>query len=159
MDISTLYSHPFVDAIVKHYEGWFPSPYLCPANKWTIGWGHLCRREHPPITQEGMGTVYLMSDLAAALAAVERQCPVVVHGPVHRLAALTSWTFNLGEGNLASSTMLKRIHDGAWEEAGKEMLRWNRAAGADGVKRVLPGLAKRRNSESHLWLTGEVKIF
>lgn len=158
MHIVEIYIHPFVDAI-KHYEGWFCRPYLCPANKWTIGWGHLCDRDHPPITKEGKGTDYLMSDLAIALAAVERQCPELAEGPPHRILALTSWTFNLGEGNLASSTMLKRIKAGALEEAGKEMLRWNRAAGADGVKRVLPGLYNRRRSESHLFLTGEVKIF
>ena len=33
-------------------------PYICPAGFWTIGYGHLCAPDHPPIT-EAEAEVYL----------------------------------------------------------------------------------------------------
>ncbi|MFN3980161.1 MAG: lysozyme, partial [Caldilinea sp.] len=26
-------------------------PYICPAGYWTVGFGHLCDPQHPPITK------------------------------------------------------------------------------------------------------------
>ena len=37
-------------------------PYICPAGFWTIGYGHLCDPNHPPITQEE-AEAYLARDL------------------------------------------------------------------------------------------------
>ena len=28
-------------ALIKHYEGFYSKPYKCPANYWTVGYGHL----------------------------------------------------------------------------------------------------------------------
>ena len=153
-----LFYHPYID-IIKHYEGWVSRPYRCPAGKWTIGWGHLCEAAHPPITPEHLGITYLREDLGEALSGVERLAPFLAEGPEQRVVALTSWVFNLGSGNLASSTLLRRLREGRWNDAASEMLRWDKATGPDGVKRVLPGLVKRRQSEAHLFLTGECKIF
>lgn len=150
-------NHPMVE-VVKHYEGLFLKAYKCPADKWTIGYGHLCSANHPPITR-AQADAYLRQDLTIAVNAVLRQAPCVLEQPIQRLAALMSWAFNLGEGNLQSSTMLKRIKEKRWEDAAKEMLRWNKATGADGIKRTLKGLVVRRQCEAHMFLTGEVKIF
>ena len=49
-------------------------PYVCPAGYWTIGWGHLCDQNHPPVT-EAEGETYLAADLTTALAATLRYCP------------------------------------------------------------------------------------
>lgn len=76
----------------------------------------------------------------------------------HRFEALASWVFNLGATNLSASTMLKRIKEKRWEDAAREMLRWDKAT-VDGVKKTLPGLTKRRQSEAHYFLTGEVVLF
>ena len=27
--------------LIKHYEGFYSTPYLCPAGLWTIGYGHV----------------------------------------------------------------------------------------------------------------------
>ena len=37
-------------------------PYICPAGYWTIGYGHLCQPDHPPISEEE-GESYLAVDL------------------------------------------------------------------------------------------------
>ena len=60
--------------------------------------------------------------------------------------ALTSWTYNLGVGNLQSSTLLKELNSRKYIAAGKEILRWNKAGG-----KVLAGLTRRRESEAKLW--------
>ena len=42
-------------------------PYVCPAGFWTIGYGHLCKSKHPPIT-EAQAEAYMARDLQSALA-------------------------------------------------------------------------------------------
>ena len=79
-------------------------PYVCPAGFWTIGYGHLCDAKHPPITMEE-GEAYLAADMADALRATLRYCPVLATEPEGRLAAIVDVTFNLGAGRLQTSTL------------------------------------------------------
>jgi lysozyme len=60
--------------------------------------------------------------------------------------SLVSWTFNLGEGALKSSTMLKKINAARHDEVPGQMKRWNRAGG-----KVLKGLERRREAEAALY--------
>ena len=69
-----------------------------------------------------------------------------------------SWIMNLGKGNFPSSTMLKRIREGKWEAAAKEMKRWDKVT-VGGKKKPFRALTRRRLTEAHLFLTGEVKTF
>ena len=62
--------------------------------------------------------------------------------------ALTSWTYNLGVGNLQSSTLLKKLNAGDKNSVPSEMLRWNKASG-----KVLEGLTRRRQAEADLWVS------
>jgi lysozyme len=59
---------------------------------------------------------------------------------------VVSWTYNLGEGALKSSTMLKKINAARHEEVPGQMKRWNRAGG-----KVLKGLERRREAEAALY--------
>ena len=52
--------------------------------------------------------------------------------------ALVSFSFNLGLGNLKSSTLLKKLNASDYTGAVNEFLRWNRAGG-----KVLNGLTRR----------------
>ena len=159
--LDSLMGDPFIEAI-KHYEGFKAEPYLCPAGKWTIGYGHLCDKNHPPITQE-KAIMYLYADLARAYTAVKRACPELVEDPdipSHRAMAVVSWTFNLGEGNLRNSTMLKRLKERDWVSAEAEMRRWDKATDPDtGRKVTLAGLKKRRSCEAEYFMSGKVVIF
>lgn len=121
-------------------------PYVCPAGFWTIGYGHLCTKDHPPIG-EAQAEAYLAVDLEDALSAVARYCPVLLVGPEHRLAAIVSWTFNLGAGRLQTSTLRRRINQWSWSDAAYELRRWVYA----GAKK-LPGLVARREDEARLFL-------
>jgi lysozyme len=63
-------------------------------------------------------------------------------------AALVDFTFNVGQGNLASSTLLKLLNAGEYAEAADQFVIWNQADG-----KVMPGLVTRRARERSLYLT------
>ena len=139
--------------LAKRFEGFHrvpkndPSrayPYVCPAGYWTIGWGHLCDQNHPPVS-EGEADAYLAADLITALNATLRYCPVLATEPEGRLAAIVDFTFNLGAGRLQTSTLRRRINELDWPGAGQELRRWVYGGG-----RVLAGLRVRRQAEVDL---------
>ena len=117
-------------------------PYVCPAGYWTIGWGHLCQAEHPPVT-EAEAEAYLAADLMTALVATLRYCPVLATESEQRLAAILDFTFNLGAGRLQMSALRRRINERDWQCACHELRRWVYGGG-----RVLRGLVTRREVEA-----------
>jgi lysozyme len=110
----------------------------------TIGYGHLCKPDHPPITQIEAES-YLAQDMTKALSAALRMCPVLAGESEARLAAIVDFTFNLGAGRLQTSTLRRRINQRDWEGAGQELRRWVYGGG-----KVLPGLVSRRDAELRL---------
>jgi lysozyme len=60
--------------------------------------------------------------------------------------AIVSWVFNLGNGNLQASTMLKVINSGDHAGVPAQIKRWNKAGG-----KVLDGLVRRREAEALLY--------
>ncbi len=121
-------------------------PYICPAGYWTIGFGHLCKPDHPPIS-EAEAEIYLAADLESALKATLRYCPILAIEPENRLAAIVDFTFNLGGGRLQTSTLRRRINQRDWESTAYELRRWVHGGG-----KVLPGLVGRREAETKLVL-------
>jgi len=122
-------------------------PYICPAGFWTVGFGHLCKPNHPPIT-ETEAEIYLAQDLVTALIATHRYCPVLATESDSRLAAIVDFTFNLGAGRLQTSTLRRRVNQQDWKGAAIELRRWVYGGG-----KKLPGLVSRREAESDLLLT------
>ncbi len=137
-------------------------PYLDPVNVWTIGWGHairyrgrflrgeadraLAKSLYPSgITREQAAAI-LQGDLINA----GRDVLAVVGVDLtdNQYGALVSFTFNLGVGNLQSSTLLKKLNIRDYAGAANEFPRWVKASG-----QVLPGLIKRRAAERDLFLT------
>lgn len=148
--------------LVKHYEGLYLNPYRCPAGVWTIGYGHTGKDvtcASLPITEQVANELLLKDLMEAGRDVIRLAGPYISMGLMEetkwRFEALCSWVFNLGAGNLASSTMLKKIRVQDWDGAANEMLRWDKAT-VGGMKKTLPGLTKRRQSERHYFLTGEV---
>ena len=117
------------------------APYICPAGFWTIGYGHLCAQDHPPITLDE-AEAYLAQDLQTALAATLRYCPVLATEPERRLSAIVDFTFYLGAGRLQTSTLRQRINQRDWSEVAIQLRKWVYSGG-----KVLPGLLIRREVE------------
>lgn len=141
---------PAAVELAKRFEGFHrvpktdpgrAHPYVCPAGYWTIGYGHLCDPQHPPISETDAEN-YLARDLLSALDATLRYCPVLATESEGRLAAIVDFTFNLGAGRLQTSTLRRRVNQRDWASAASEMQRWVFGSG-----RVLPGLMIRRRAE------------
>lgn len=64
--------------------------------------------------------------------------------------ALTSWAFNVGCGNVRTSSLVRRLNAGQNPNtvAAQELPQWNKGGG-----KVLPGLVRRRAAEVELFQT------
>ncbi len=134
--------------IVKRFEGCKLKAYKCPAGVWTIGWGAT----GPGITEGVVWTQTqaddrLEADLNQFMAGVLRSSPILRNHP-NRLAAVTSFAYNVGIGAYQRSTMKKKIDAEDWSGAQTEFSRWTRAGG-----RELLGLVRRRQAEAELFAT------
>ena len=130
--------------LVKFFEGFEAKAYLCPANVWTIGYGRTKNVKEGDVVNKRQAE----RDLLEELEEFGNQVFFAVQVPLEQneFDALTSWTYNLGVGNLQSSTLLKKLNSGDKNSVPSEMLRWNKAAG-----KVLAGLTRRREAEAKLW--------
>ena len=130
--------------LVKFFEGFESKAYLCPAGVWTIGYGRTKNVKEGDMVNE----LQAERDLLEELEEFGEQVLSVVRVSIkqHQFDALASWTYNLGVGNLQSSTLLKKLNSGDKNSVPSEMVRWNKAAG-----KVLAGLTRRREAEAKLW--------
>ncbi len=125
--------------------------YLCPAKVWTIGWGATGR---DPFNggQIGPNTVWTREQAGIRfkqhLAQFERDTRAALTIPTTQgqFDALVSFAYNLGNGALNRSTLLRLHNAGDFEGAAKQFVRWNRAGG-----QVLRGLTRRREAEAALY--------
>ncbi|MAZ68785.1 MAG: hypothetical protein CMG49_05410 [Candidatus Marinimicrobia bacterium] len=136
--------------IIKHFEGFSPTVYLCPANRWTIGYGSTWDKQrkpvtksHPPITEED-GEYLLRQELDHCYYAIDKLVTAEITENMH--SALCSFIFNVGSGNFQSSTMRMKLNRGNYEGASAEFPKWRRAGG-----KILQGLVRRRTMERELF--------
>ena len=133
-------------ALIKHFESLRLKAYVCPAGKWTIGFGSTGPHVKPGmvITEDDANNL-----LTADLVRFERAVDELVLVPLeqHEADSLISFTFNVGIGAFKGSTLLRRVNVGNKTSAAKEFLRWDKSGG-----KVLPGLTKRRKAEAKLFV-------
>ena len=97
-------------ALIKKFEGCELSSYECSAGVLTIGYGPtLGVQDGDTCTQEEAEDM-LKDDLGVFEEAVDRLVNVDLEQ--NQFDALVAWTFNLGEGNLRESTLLKVLNEG-----------------------------------------------
>ncbi len=144
---------PGVD-LVKEMEGFYPDAYRCPAGVWTIGYGHTAGVSPGQKVTKQQAEQLLREDLDGSAAAVERLISVPLTD--NQFAALVSFTFNVGEGNLATSTLRRKLNTGDYNAVPSQLSVWVMATDpATGKKRPLNGLVRRRAAEGQLWLKPE----
>jgi lysozyme len=130
--------------LIKKWEGCKLKAYLCPAGVPTIGYGHTKGVKMGDVITEDVANSYLLDDIIEAHKGIDRVVKVSLTD--NQLGALTSFVFNLGIGNLTSSTLLKLINQGKYLEASAQFLRWDKANGT-----TLIGLTNRRAEEMKLF--------
>lgn len=143
-------------AIIRKWEGFKASPYLCSAGVPTIGYGSTYYEDNskvtlqdPPITKEVAELLLQYTILKNYLPAVLRLCPSLTEP--HQIAAILSFTYNLGPAALETSTLRKKILEGDLAAVPEQLARWNRAGG-----KILQGLVNRRADEIRLFTQGTV---
>ena len=151
--------------LIKSFEGCHNQPYKCPAALWTIAYGHVLypdqarlktderasyplRSEHNRLWNADEIDALLEADLDLFSAGVRRLCPAAADNQCHH-DAMVSFAFNVGLGNLQSSTLRMKFNRGDYSGAADEFLKWNKAGG-----KVLNGLVRRREAERALFLSG-----
>lgn len=137
--------------LIKKFEGFSGKPYLCPAKIPTIGWGNTYYENG---TKVNLSDTEISRDRADALLeyvanefASKVSKIVKVELTQNQFDALVSFAYNLGVGNLSSSTLLKKVNAGDMIGASEEFGKWVKAGG-----KTLAGLVTRRAAEKDLFL-------
>ena len=122
--------------------------YLDPVGVPTIGWGHTNHHGR----RFKMGDIWSQAECDAEfrsdMVRFEKAVKSLVTVPLKQwqVDALVSFSFNVGEGALGKSTLLRKLNAADYGGAALEFQKWNKAGGA-----VLKGLTRRRASESLLF--------
>ncbi len=135
--------------LIQRFEGFRLKAYLDGGGVPTIGYGSTGPDIHMGLvwtTQQATERLHKdVSKFAAGVASL-----VKVKLTDGRLAALISFTYNVGLEAFKKSTMLKLINEQKYYAAGLQFLRWNKDNG-----KVIPGLTNRRVAEKALWDVSE----
>ena len=130
--------------LIKKFEGCRLEAYRCSANVLTIGYGHTGGVLETDVITQDVADKLLKEDIAKFEKYVNVNVAVELNQ--NQFDALVAWTFNLGVGNLRSSTMLKKLNESDYDSVPFEMKRWNKAGG-----KTLDGLIRRRKAEGLLF--------
>ena len=138
--------------LMHEFEGCKLTAYLCPANIWTIGWGNTRFEDGTPvkqgdsITQERANSLFL--NIVKVFETGVRNL-VISKINENQFSALVCFAYNVGLGNLKTSTLLRFVNENPNNpEIKNQFLRWNKAKGKE-----LSGLTRRRLAESNLYFT------
>lgn len=132
--------------LIKHFEQLRLKAYLDSVKVPTIGWGHTKGVNMGDSVTEDVADKLLQSDLFTAERAVDAAVFAALNQ--NQFDALVSFTFNLGEGALNRSTLLKELNAGNYYATANNFLKWVYAG-----SNIEPGLVKRRQAESKLFMT------
>ena len=131
---------------VKHYESFKSKAYRCSGGVMTIGYGHTKNVRWGDTITEAKALKLLEEELLLAKNHVLR----IVKVPLteNQLAALTSFTFNCGQGSLRKLVCEKnnRLNSGNYKSVEVVMPKYRMAGG-----KVRKGLELRREWEISLW--------
>jgi len=137
--------------LIKQFEGCRLTAYEDVAGIWTIGYGTASTSgivniyEGLTITED-QAEDYLKQQLQKTADEVNRLLTVPV--TQNQFDALLDFAYNVGCGNLKSSTLLKLVNQGDYDNASNEFLKWDKAGG-----QVVSGLLRRRTAEQTLFNT------
>ncbi len=137
--------------LIKHFEGFRSQPYYDPVNVATIGYGatHYGNGVNVKISDNSISEKEASILLINMLVQYENAVDQVLNRTIsqNQYDALVSFTYNLGGGALAQSTLLKKVNINPADPSIKnEFMRWIYAGGVP-----LNGLIRRRAAESELY--------
>jgi len=130
--------------LIKRFEGFSPTVYICPAGYPTIGYGHVVKPQEREQFAGGITTEQAETLLRQDVQTAERAVLRLITVPLTdgQFDALVSFTFNLGAGALQRSTLRRKVNRGDHANVPEEFRKWVWTGG-----RKLEGLVKRRDAE------------
>jgi lysozyme len=131
--------------LIKQFEGFSSTVYICPAGYPTIGYGHVVKPQEREQFAGGITTEQAETLLRQDVQTAERAVLRLIKVPLTdgQFDALVSFTFNLGSGTLQRSTLRRRVNRGDHAAVPAELRKWVWAGG-----RKLEGLVRRRALEA-----------
>lgn len=133
--------------LVRDAEGCKLKAYRDSKGVLTIGTGHTKGVFEGQVITTNQAEQFLESDMAEAADAVNRLATPCTQ---NQFDALTSFTFNEGEGHLSGSHLLLYHKAGEYAKAAAQFGSWIYCN-----HEILEGLVKRRAAEAHLYLSEE----
>ena len=112
----------------------------------TIGWGHTRGVSLGQSCTQAQADAWLDEDVATAVYAVNHYVAITLNQ--HEFDALVDFVFNVGSGNFATSTLLKKLNCGDLAGAANEFEKWDMSGGQH-----LAGLLRRRIAEKTEFLS------
>jgi lysozyme len=133
-------------ALIEHFEGKRHKAYRDSEGNWTIGVGHLIKRQtrdllHRELSEDEVIAI-LHQDLEKCSTALESSLNVGINRP--QINALLSLCHNIGPDNFVKSEVMKHLNEGNMHRAADSFMNWSNP----------PVLKKRRQIERTLFLAG-----
>ena len=135
--------------LIKKFEGCKLYAYRDSVSVLTIGYGHIKNVKAGMAITQQQAESFLKDDIKPVETLLNG---MGINYTQNQFDALTSWIFNLGQGNFKSSTMYKYIVAKKSDiEITDQMVKWHNAGG-----KPLLGLKKRRCDEANMFLGRDV---
>ena len=135
--------------LIKEFEGFSSTAYLCSAKKATIGYGNTFWEDGTPvkigdqISKERAETLlkHVVDNFSVAV-----EVDIKIEVSQNQFDAMVSLAYNIGLGAFKNSTLLRQLNRGNFVGASQEFLRWDKSNG-----KPLLGLTRRREREKLLF--------
>ena len=153
--------------LIQEFEAFSAQPYLCPANKLTIGYGHVLSPadKHSVAYRDGITPEQATQLLRADCGIAETIINAMAAGKgslnggfslnQNQFDALVALVFNIGAGAFKSSTLLKCLQSGDKAGAAAQFMAWDKIT-IGGKKQPCDGLTNRRSRERALFEAANV---
>lgn len=130
--------------LIKASEGFRDHAYLDTGGVPTIGYGTTHGVHMGQVITESQAEEFLKRDVSGA----EHTINTMVTVPLtqNQFDALVCFVYNIGDGQFKSSTLLRVLNQGHYDQVPTQLARWNKDNG-----RVLAGLTTRRANEGKLF--------
>ena len=139
--------------LITEFEGFSAKPYLCSAKIPTIGYGNTYYSDNKRVTMldKEITKVQAFEMFKTIADRFADKVNKLVTSPLNQnqFNALVSLAYNIGTGNFASSTILKKVNKNHNDTSIElEFKKWNKVN-----KKEVAGLTRRRNYEAHIYFS------
>lgn len=134
-------------ALIQSFESCQLTAYQDQRGIWTIGWGHTgAEVVEGLVWTQAQADAQFILDLHKTESAVMASLDVAL--TQNEFDALVCFTYNVGAGAEAHSTLVRLLNAGSLQAAADQFLVWDHANGVPNA-----GLLRRRTAERALFLT------